>query len=284
MIPKIFHKIWIGPKEETSGYSDTWLKHFPNYELKIWDNKTSKTYIEEMITLLGEVPKCSFNFVSDVLRLLITRDYGGIYLDHDVEIIKNFSELLHGSKTYLTFQYPACDNPPKFKLGTKMTDILTLGIEGLYEGDHNSDIFINKDDYINACMIISEPNSPVITSAIDLYLRNYFARDELKYGMSDWGYGPQVLSHSAELYDIVLNGQTQSNDMVTVFERSLFHPLHGVERLNNKEKYYNDMHMCKKLCYTFHHHSFTNMKEYRASIGTDEFNINAEAFTRWYLK
>ena len=227
MIPKLIHKIWVGPNEDKLQYSQAWKTIFPHHTLVLWDNNTAGSYIKEMITLLNGVPKYSFNFVSDMLRLLIIRDYGGIYLDHDVEIFKNFENVLRGSKTFLTFQYPICDDPPNFKLGTKMVDILSNGIENLYDGIHSGGVFINKSDYINACFIVSEPNSPLITRAIELYVQNYLTEDRFKYPMSDWGYGPQVLSQSATEYSITLNGRTQSNDVVTVFERSLFHPLQG---------------------------------------------------------
>ena len=283
-IPKLLHKIWIGPKEDQIGYSDNWLTHFPDCELKLWDNNTSKQYIEEMCDILGEMPNCSYNFVSDTLRLLIMRDYGGIYLDHDVEILRNFEELLQGSKTYLTFQYPECDNPPCFKRGIKMTDIL-MNIEDmskLYDGESKGDLFINRDDYINACTIISEPKSPLIALAIDLYVKNYKAKKEDQYGMSDWGFGPQALSHAAELCGIKLNGKTQSNEVVSVFERSLLHPLHGAERLKNKEKYEEELANYRLTAYALHHHSFTNMDSYLKSIGTENFQRNAHAFTLWY--
>jgi hypothetical protein len=100
--------------------------------------------------------------------------------------------------------------------------------------------------------------------------------------MSDWGFGPQVLSHAAELYSIKLNGKTQSNEVVTVFERSLLHPLHGAERLKNKEKYEKDLANSKVTSYALHHHSFTNMDSYLKSIGTENFQKNAHAFTLWY--
>lgn len=288
-IPKVFHKIWFGPKEETLRYSDKWLDKFPDYELKIWNNDNLGPYFTKMVEYLGELPKCSYNFVSDTLRLLITYDEGGIYLDHDVEIIKNFEHLLAGSKTYLTFQYPICDNPPELLPNTTMRDIITQGGDNgksnkkLYKNELVYDELINKDDYINACFIATVPKSPIIKTALELYLKNYHSVH--KYPMSDWGYGPQVLSHAAEQYGITLNGRTQQNEYVKVFQQDYLHPLHGADRLRNKEEFEIKLKRAYENAFTIHHHVFSNMKAYAESLykTQDKFLLEAHAFTNWYL-
>lgn len=278
MIPKILHKIWFGPGIDKLGYSDKWLNHFPEYKLIVWDNDTLIPYFDEMIHLLGEVPKCQFAWVGDLLRLLILRDHGGIYLDHDVEIFRNFEELLNtGSDVYLTFQYPECDTPVSYRRGTTMKSILSnTSLESLS---------VNKTDYINNNCIAAIPNCNFINRCIVVFVENYKADKSMQFAMSDWAAGPSVVTYVAEEYGIILNGKTQTNNNITAYNRTYLHPTHGIERLN-KEKFnvlYNE-HKLRDDCYTLHHHVFTHMYEFISNISKseEEFNLHAHAFTMWY--
>lgn len=72
---------------------ESWGKHFPDYAIKRWDESNfdlnSCRYVKEAYE------KKKWAFVSDYARFKIINEYGGIYLDTDVEIIKNFENLLH---------------------------------------------------------------------------------------------------------------------------------------------------------------------------------------------
>ena len=102
MIPKIFHYVWIGGKplpEKNQRFLETWKRVCPDYEIMLWneenfDINNSNEYVKQAYK------SKKYAFVSDYIRLFALFEYGGIYLDTDVEILKPFDDLL-GGKMFL---------------------------------------------------------------------------------------------------------------------------------------------------------------------------------------
>lgn len=95
MIPKIIHYCWLGgnPLPEIAVKCiETWKKCCPDYEIREWNESnydfTKQPYIK------GALEAKKWGFVPDYARLDIIYQYGGIYLDTDVEVLKSFDELL----------------------------------------------------------------------------------------------------------------------------------------------------------------------------------------------
>lgn len=280
MLPKILHKVWIGPKQENLSYSDEWLNYFPDHQLIVWDNEKIRPYIKELHDMLGEIPKITFTSACDILRLLILRDHGGIYLDHDIEIFNDFRHLLVDSDCFLTFQYPSTEAPGKYKTGTSMRDILTNFNDESFKvsdslvttGEVKDGLFINSEDYVNNCFIASIPKSELVNVTIDKWISNYRKSDDERYPMSDWTFGPSSITDASNFLGIKLNGETQHSSKVTVFNRKHLHPLHGSERLYDQELYNIELNRYRNStdCYAFHHHTFTNAKDYILSFNNSE--------------
>lgn len=95
MIPKKIHYCWFGgniiPKE-LKKYIKTWKKYCPDYEIKLWTEENFDINACEFVKKAYEAKKWAF--VSDYARLKIIYEEGGIYLDTDVELLKNLDELL----------------------------------------------------------------------------------------------------------------------------------------------------------------------------------------------
>lgn len=98
MIPKTIHYCWFGRGEKpdkVKNFIETWHASLPDYEIKEWNEDNFDVNI------------CAFSkeayimkdyaFVSDVCRLKVLFEHGGIYLDTDVEVIKPFDPFLHHS-------------------------------------------------------------------------------------------------------------------------------------------------------------------------------------------
>jgi mannosyltransferase OCH1-like enzyme len=71
----------------------TWRKFMPNWELREWNEqnypiKLAPLYVQQAY----EAQK--YAFVSDYVRLVALEQFGGIYLDTDVEVLKSFEPLL----------------------------------------------------------------------------------------------------------------------------------------------------------------------------------------------
>ncbi len=95
-IPKILHYVWIGGKplpKKNAEFIETWKKHCPDYKIMVWNEENfniskSNTYVKQAYK------NKKFAFVSDYIRLYALFEFGGIYLDTDVEILKSFNDIL----------------------------------------------------------------------------------------------------------------------------------------------------------------------------------------------
>ncbi|RAW51261.1 glycosyltransferase family 32 protein [Faecalibacterium prausnitzii] len=94
-IPKIIHYCWFGKNplnEEALHCLASWKKYFPEYRIIQWDESNfdfdSCDYAKEAYQAK------KWAFVSDYARFKILYQYGGIYVDTDVEVIKSFDDLL----------------------------------------------------------------------------------------------------------------------------------------------------------------------------------------------
>ncbi len=95
MIPKIIHYCWIGNKplpKLAKKCIASWKKIMPDYEIKLW-NENNYDFQKNEFMRNAYVNK-KWAFVSDYARFDIIYNYGGIYLDTDVEVLKTFDEFL----------------------------------------------------------------------------------------------------------------------------------------------------------------------------------------------
>ena len=95
MIPKVIHYCWFGenPLPETAlRCIESWKKYCPGYEIKEWNEKN---YDVNKITYISEAYRSKkYAFVSDYVRFDILYQYGGLYFDTDVEVIKPIDEII----------------------------------------------------------------------------------------------------------------------------------------------------------------------------------------------
>src|SRR6185437_602159 len=89
IIPKIVHQIWIGPKplpEETKEYQKSFHKYLPGWEYKLWTEKE----IEQLELINKDLYLKTINpgEKSDIGRLELLYQFGGVYLDADCEWLK----------------------------------------------------------------------------------------------------------------------------------------------------------------------------------------------------
>ncbi len=95
MIPKIIHYCWFGNKKipkEFQTYIDGWMRLCPDYEIKKW---TEENFPYKKSVYAAQAYRAQkWAFVTDYARFRILYEYGGIYLDTDVELIKPLDSLL----------------------------------------------------------------------------------------------------------------------------------------------------------------------------------------------
>ena len=96
MIPKIIHYCWFGKKplpELAVKCIESWKKYCPDYEIKEWNEDNFDINYCSYVSEAYEAKKWAF--ITDVVRLYALVNYGGVYMDVDVEIIKPIDDLLH---------------------------------------------------------------------------------------------------------------------------------------------------------------------------------------------
>lgn len=104
MIPKKIHYCWFGnnPKPYIlKKCIKTWKEKCPDYEIIEWNETNFDINSIPFIKDAYEAKKWAF--VTDYARLKIIYDNGGIYLDTDVELLKNLDDLLNAD-CYLAVQ------------------------------------------------------------------------------------------------------------------------------------------------------------------------------------
>ncbi len=72
---------------------ESWEKHCPDYEIVRWDESNYDVNKNRYMQEAYERQK--WGFVPDYARLDILYHYGGIYIDTDVELVRNLDELLY---------------------------------------------------------------------------------------------------------------------------------------------------------------------------------------------
>lgn len=95
-IPKIIHYCWIGGSkipESNQKCIDSWKRICPDYEIREW-NENNYDFSKNLYMKQAYENK-KWGFVPDFARLDIIYQYGGIYLDTDVEIVRSFDDLLY---------------------------------------------------------------------------------------------------------------------------------------------------------------------------------------------
>ncbi len=96
MIPRIIHYCWLSgdpypPLVEKCIQS--WKTILADYEIVLWD--TNKIDINSNIWLKQAFENKKYAFAADYIRFYALYNYGGIYLDADVEVLKDFTPLLN---------------------------------------------------------------------------------------------------------------------------------------------------------------------------------------------
>ena len=101
MIPRVFHRIWLGPDsmpEEYVRLGQGWKRNHPDWEHHLWAETNLPTDFErhEVYELLRRPAERA-----DILRLELLHRLGGVYVDADMESLQPIEPLLDGVSCFL---------------------------------------------------------------------------------------------------------------------------------------------------------------------------------------
>lgn len=95
MIKKVIHYCWFGHNEKNDRIKhciESWKKYLPDYEIIEWNEDNFDINYNDFTKQAYEQQKWAY--VSDVARLWVLYNEGGIYMDTDVEVYKPLDEFL----------------------------------------------------------------------------------------------------------------------------------------------------------------------------------------------
>jgi len=94
MIPKTIHYCWFGGKKKSNLINkciSSWKLYLPDYEIIEWNESNCDLSLDFLQSCL-KLKKWAF--ISDYIRLKKLKEFGGIYLDTDMLLVKNLNPLL----------------------------------------------------------------------------------------------------------------------------------------------------------------------------------------------
>lgn len=105
MIPKIIHLCWLSGDSYPPLIEQclkSWKKILYDYEIRLWN--TENFDVNSIQWTKESFYEKKYAFVSDYIRFYALYNYGGIYLDSDVEVIKKFDDLLQ-NQCFFGYEY-----------------------------------------------------------------------------------------------------------------------------------------------------------------------------------
>ena len=192
MIPKIIHYCWFGrgPLPELAQKCiASWKKYLPDYEIKEWNEDNFDVNI---IPYTAEAYKAKkYAFVSDYARFWILYQYGGIYFDTDVEVIRPIDDIVERGN-FMGFE---TDPKPQLKEDASEASVapgLGLGVTpglGLYKEilDYYAPLhFLCEDGSLNQVTVVKHVTNVLVENGLKqtnelqqvagvwIYPRDYF--------------------------------------------------------------------------------------------------------------
>lgn len=152
-IPKIIHYCWFGPKEIPEMEQEciaTWKKVLPDYQIKFWNEQNfdidSVPYVKEAYE------KKKYAFVSDYVRMYALYNFGGVYFDTDVEVLKPLDKFLDDA-AFIGFEN-------KTMIGT-----------GIIGAEKSAPLFKRMLDYYNGHSFVDENGNIDTTTNVQIISR-----------------------------------------------------------------------------------------------------------------
>lgn len=201
--PKIIHRVYFENyppfRDPFKRFLDTWKKELPDYEIKIWNAETFPMPLEVgwiKRSLDEEAPV----FLSEYIRWKVLKEYGGLYLDADCEVLNGpkvhtLLEQLYQSDEYDAFVGVEERNngfPTAQTVAAKPDSDLVDFMLNLYEGPLSSPLWHWKEErgFIGPQLIslyfrergyqkdkgfFPRLESPIICEKVKIYTQDYFS-------------------------------------------------------------------------------------------------------------
>ena len=142
MIPKKIHYVWIGGAKGNleNICINIWKEKLPSYEIIEWNEKNFD--IEKEIKGKKFLEECYrqklWAFIADYMRLKVLYEQGGLYMDTDIQVLKDLTPLMEENKLFFGYE---------------------------------------SEEYVNGAIIGAEPHHPFIKDMLDFYNEDVMKSD-----------------------------------------------------------------------------------------------------------
>lgn len=144
LIPKVLHYCWFGHgkiPDTLQRIMESWKRFCPDYEIIRWDE--SNYDVKKNAYIGGAYDRKQYAYVSDYARKDVLYEYGGIYLDTDVEIVRNIDELRYNHA------FVGMDDAANIGSGAGMGAVAGMPVMKELRDDYEQIAFVRQDGSLN---------------------------------------------------------------------------------------------------------------------------------------
>lgn len=165
MIPKKIHWCWLSndslPKL-LSACIETWKEHLPDYEIKLWN---MQSFDVNSVPYVAEAVKArKWAFACDYIRAYALYTEGGVYMDSDIFVRKNFDFALQ-NRAFTAMEV----HPEEFKQA-KLAGLIDE------KGNKKEGVRYIHGSQIQAAILGSEKGHPFFKDVLDYYNTHSFIK------------------------------------------------------------------------------------------------------------
>ena len=186
MIPKIIHACWLGTKplpEREKSYIEGWKKLNPDYEIILWTDQMFNKYLDDSPFVKACLEQKKYGFLSDYFRFTVLYEFGGIYIDTDIEMFKNLDPLLD-CKMFMGFIFDSSMGTAF--IGTEAHNpLMKIWLEKLKSDYVKKQGFTVSNDWITKYFIdnfqdfLLNGKRQSLACGIEIYPKDYFERYQI---------------------------------------------------------------------------------------------------------
>lgn len=183
MIPKIIHACWLGKAEmpaDQKAYVEGWHRLLPDYEIILWTDETFQKYYDDSLFVKEAIKRKKYGFLADYFRFTVLYEFGGIYMDTDVELLRRPDEFLN-CKMFMGYIFDSSIGTAV--IGTEKHNPLMLEWRDILERDfEEKGEFTVSNDWVTAYFLRHFPDFRLtgdrqsLAAGIELYPKDYFER------------------------------------------------------------------------------------------------------------
>jgi len=229
MIPKIIHWCWFSDEipADVQTFVDGWKRLMPDYEIIRWN--ADNFDVESVKWVKQAVENKKWAFAADYIRLWAVHNYGGIYLDSDVEVLKPFDDLLElpyfiGEEPFNTRNVPNLATFGTEKDCSWIKDCFS------YYKDRN---FVKEDKQLDL--------TPIMAIAYYIFKKKYKGENCIKIFPQDFFSPKQHLQENIIItentYSIHHAQNSWMSDELTSYPKEVFPQIYLPENIDNRKLY-----------------------------------------------